>query len=59
MNIYEQVTISLRSQNNIPDSDDFELIYKAIKLTKGTYLTQYPQKNLTKMTEKYTSYGIY
>ena len=39
LDIYEQVTISWRRPNSIPDSDGFECIYKATKLTKGTYLT--------------------
>jgi hypothetical protein len=59
LDIYEQVTISWRRPNSTPDSDGFELIYKATKLTKGTYLTQCPQQNLTSMMEKYISYGIY
>jgi hypothetical protein len=33
------------------------LIYKAIKWTKGTDLTQYPQPNLIKMTEKTQARG--
>ena len=60
LDICEQVTIrGWRRPNSTPDSDGFELIYKAIKLTKGTYLTQCPQQNLTSMMEKYISYGIY
>ena len=51
LGIQENVTTSWRKQNNIPDSG----FHKALKLTKETDLTQYPQLILTSMMAKDTT----
>jgi hypothetical protein len=52
LGIQEQVTTGWRRQNNIPDSDDFEIYLQG---PQGTDLTQYPQLILTSMMAKDTS----
>ena len=52
LGIEEQVTTDWRRQNNIPDSDGFEIYLQG---PQGTDLTQYPQPILTSMVEKDTN----
>jgi hypothetical protein len=52
LGIQEQVTTSWRRQDNIPDSDGFEVYLQG---PQGTDLTQYLHLNLKRIIEKDTS----